>query len=49
VFSSPDAWSSSNSAVYGTSSAVFKKHGFPKQSTLPVTNFIVEVAPVNGE
>ena len=46
LFVSPDAFSSSSSP---SSSVLFKRRGFPEQSLLPVTNFIAEVAPLNGE
>ena len=46
LFVSPDAFSSSSSP---SSAVLFKRRGFPEQSRLPVTNFIVEVAPRNGK
>ena len=46
LFVSPDAFSSSSSP---SSSLLFKRRGFPEQSLLPVTSFIVEVAPLNGK
>ena len=46
LFISPDAFSASSSP---SSAVLFKRRGFPQQSLLPVTNFIVEVAPLNGK
>ena len=41
LFLSPDAFASSSPS----SAVVFKRRGFPRQSLLSVTNFIVEGAP----
>ena len=50
LFVSPDAFSSFSSSSSSPSSAIlFKRRGFPEQSLLPVTSFIVEVAPLNGK
>ena len=45
LFVSPDAFSSASPS----SAILFKRRGFPEQSLLPVTSFIVEVAPLNGK
>lgn len=47
LFLSPDAFAAASSSP--SSAVVFKRRGFPRQSLLPVTNFIVEVAPLNGK
>ena len=49
LFVSPDAFSSFSSSSSPSSAILFKRRGFPEQSLLPVTSFIVEVAPLNGK
>ena len=46
IFTSPD--SSSPYSPSSPAADLFKRRGFPQQSRLPITNFIVEVAPLNG-